>query len=182
MHLLVGYDAHSAGPSEAPRSFGEKKMTSPPSEAHDELDEIDRVLITALQKDGRIGYAELGELVGLTAGGARKRFMRLQDRGILKVVGITDPLRLGYRSMAMVGIVADGDIEAIAAALNEIDDVIYVVLAAGRYDLLVEVIATDQAGLFEVINQKVRATPGVARAETFTYYGIRTHRFEWGVR
>ncbi|WP_371746991.1 Lrp/AsnC family transcriptional regulator [Mycolicibacterium sp. YH-1] len=157
-------------------------MTFPSSEAHDDLDNIDRILLAALQKDGRIGYAELGDLVGLTAGGARKRFKRLQDRGILQVVGVTDPLRLGYRSMAMVGIVADGDVEAIAAALNDIEDVVYVVLAAGRYDLLVEVLATDQRSMFEVINRKVRPTPGVARAETFTYYGIRTHRFEWGVR
>lgn len=157
-------------------------MTSPSAESRDDLDEIDRVLLTALQKDGRIGYAELGELVGLTAGGARKRFKRLQDRGILQIVGVTDPLRLGYRSMAMVGIVADGDVEAIAEALNDIEDVVYVVLAAGRYDLLVEVIATDQASMLEVVNRKIRPIPGVARAETFPYYGIRTHRFEWGVR
>ena len=147
---------------------------------HHEIDDIDRKLLSALQRDGRCGYAELGELVGLTAGGARRRVMRLEERGIIQIVGVTDPLRLGYRSMAMVGIVAQGDVEQIADALNELQNVVYVVIAAGQYDLLAEVIAEDQAGLFEVINREVRNVPGVLRIETFPYYSIRTHRFGWG--
>jgi Lrp/AsnC family transcriptional regulator, regulator for asnA, asnC and gidA len=152
------------------------------SEHVEDLDEIDRALITALQNDGRLGYAELGALVGLTAGGARKRVKRLEDRQIIQVVAVTDPLRLGYQSMAMVGIVATGDVEEIARLAGEINEVIYTVLTAGRYDLLVEVIGADQADLFETINRKLRSIPGVARAETFTYYGIRTHRFGWGTK
>lgn len=157
-------------------------MHDAPHDTPDALDDVDRALLTALQEDGRLGYAELGQLVGLTAGGARKRVMRLEERGTLQIVGVTNPLRLGYRSMAMVGVVADGDLEVIAEALSEIENVIYVVLAAGRYDLLVEVIAEDQEALFELINRRIRPTPGVSRAETFTYYGIRTHRFGWGAR
>ncbi|MDA3147493.1 Lrp/AsnC family transcriptional regulator [Leucobacter sp. UCMA 4100] len=151
-------------------------------ETPEELDAIDRALITALQDDGRLGYAELGTLVGLTPGGARKRVIRLEQRGILQVVGVTDPLKLGYHSMAMVGIVADGDLEVVARALDALDSVIYVVLTAGRYDLLAEVIATDQEALFQVINSELRGIEGVTRVETFTYYGIRTHRFGWGTR
>lgn len=153
-----------------------------PRDFPDDLDEIDRALITALQQDGRLGYSELGSLVGLTAGGARKRVIRLEEHGIVQIVGVTDPLRLGYRSMAMVGIVADGDLEAVAATLDEIENVIYVVLTAGRYDLLVEVIASDQEALFTLVNEGLRRVPGVVRAESFTYYGIRTHRFGWGTR
>ncbi|GAA1325188.1 Lrp/AsnC family transcriptional regulator [Leucobacter albus] len=145
-----------------------------------DIDDIDRKLLSALQRDGRCGYAELGELVGLTAGGARRRVMRLEERGIIQIVGVTDPLKLGYRSMAMVGIVAQGDVEEIAAALNDLQNVVYVVIAAGQYDLLVEVIAEDQAAMFEAINHQVRKVPGVLRLETFPYYSIRTHRFGWG--
>jgi Lrp/AsnC family transcriptional regulator for asnA, asnC and gidA len=94
------------------------------SEHVEDLDEIDRALITALQNDGRLGYAELGALVGLTAGGARKRVKRLEDRQIIQVVAVTDPLRLGYQSMAMVGIVATGDVEEIARLAGEINEVI----------------------------------------------------------
>lgn len=148
----------------------------------DGLDDIDRSLLAALQEDGRIGYAELGALVDLSAGGARKRVMRLQERGILQIVGVTDPFRLGYQSMAMVGIVADRDVETIADALNAIQNVVYVVLSAGRYDLFAEVVATDQSALLEAINRSIRTIPGVARAETFPYYGIRTHRFTWGAQ
>jgi Lrp/AsnC family transcriptional regulator for asnA, asnC and gidA len=154
-------------------------MTETPG-GGDEFDDVDRALITALQQDGRLGYSELGDLVGLSAGGARRRVMRLEERGIVQIVGVTDPLRLGYRSMAMVGIVADGDVERIADALGEIEQIIYVVLSAGRFDLLAEVIATDQDALFATINRQIRAIPGVSRAETFTYYSIRTHRFGWG--
>lgn len=145
-----------------------------------DLDEIDRKLLSALQQDGRCGYAELGQLVGLTAGGARRRVMRLEERGVIQIVGVTDPLRLGYRSMAMVGIVVGGDAEIIADRLSEIPNVVYVVLAAGQFELLVEVLAEDHQRLFEVINRGIRSIPGVLRTETFTYYSIHTHRFGWG--
>ncbi|HUH53743.1 MAG TPA: Lrp/AsnC family transcriptional regulator [Microbacteriaceae bacterium] len=145
-----------------------------------DLDETDRKLIAALQRDGRYGYTELGELVGLTAGGARRRVMRLEKRGVVQIVGVTDPLRLGFQSMAMVGIVANGDIEAIAKKLGEIESVVYVVLTAGQFDLLVEVLAEDQQKMFDVINSQIRPIEGIMRAETFSYYSIRTHRFGWG--
>ena len=148
----------------------------------DKLDDIDRTLITALQNDGRLGYAELGQLVGLTPGGARRRVVRLEERGILQVVGVTDPLKLGYQNMAMLGVVVDGDIEATADAIGEIDGVIYVVIGAGTFDLLVEVIAEDSPALFDIIGKRIRGLPGVAKTETFTYYSIHTHRFTWGTR
>ncbi|MFD9669370.1 Lrp/AsnC family transcriptional regulator [Rhodococcus sp. NPDC059968] len=148
----------------------------------EDFDEIDRGLVTALQRDGRLGYGELGALVGLTAGGARRRVMRLEERGVVQIVGVTDPLKLGYRSMAMVGIVASGDVEEVADALAEIENVIYVVLCAGRCDLLVEVIAENQDALFRLVNDKLRRIEGILHIDTFTYYSIRTHRFGWGTR
>ncbi|WP_353987423.1 Lrp/AsnC family transcriptional regulator [Ruicaihuangia caeni] len=157
---------------------------TPESSRDERLDDIDRTLITALQEDGRLGYAELGELVGLTPGGARRRVVRLQERGVLQIVGVTDPLKLGYRSMALIGIEVngDGDVTEVAAALDAIDDVIYVVASSGSFDLLVEVIAEDSSALFDVITRKVKRVSGVARTETFQYYAIHTHRFQWGTR
>ncbi len=148
----------------------------------DGLDAIDRALIVALQEDGRLTYAELGELIGLSSGGARLRVLRLQERGILQVVGVTDPLKLGYERMAMIGIAVDGDIRAVADEIGAIDGVIYLVIAAGTFDLLVEVIAVDADALFELINERIRRVPGVASAQTFSYYSIHTHRFTWGPR
>lgn len=147
-----------------------------------DLDDIDRALISALQEDGRLSYADLADLVELTPGGVRKRVMRLEDQGVVQVVGVTDPLRLGYRSMAMLGVVVQGDVELVADAVSELPGVIYVVFTAGQFDLMVEVIAEDQDALFRVINGDVRAIDGVARIESFPYFSIRTHRFGWGTR
>ncbi|MCU1575589.1 MAG: Lrp/AsnC family transcriptional regulator, regulator for asnA, asnC and gidA [Microbacteriaceae bacterium] len=152
------------------------------SEAEPNLDDIDRALIVALQGDGRLTYAELGELVGLSAGGARLRVLRLQEREILEVVGVTDPLKLGYHRMAMIAIEVDGDVKATADAIGALDGVIYVVFAAATFDLIVEVIAVDSESLFELINERIRRVPGVAKAQTFPYYSIHTHRFTWGTR
>ncbi|MDE1172102.1 MAG: Lrp/AsnC family transcriptional regulator [Parvibaculaceae bacterium] len=147
-----------------------------------ELDDIDRRLISLLQQDGRISYADLSREVGLTAPGIRIRVMRLQDEGVLQIVAVTDPLQLGYESMAQVAIRADGDAIAIADALREVENVIYVVLCAGSYDLMAEVVAADKNALFDVINNEIKHIPGVGRIETFMYYGIHTHRFNWRVR
>ncbi|MFF4779459.1 Lrp/AsnC family transcriptional regulator [Microtetraspora fusca] len=145
------------------------------------LDEIDRQLLTLLQKDGRLAYSELGNATGLSAGAVRARVLRLQEDGILQVVGVTDPLRLGYRNMAMLAINVDGDIDETADAIGKVDGVIYVILAAGSVDLLVEVIATSSDELYEIINRRLRTVPGVRTVETFMYYRIHTHRFAWGV-
>lgn len=159
-------------------------MTADPAGSRDHdtvLDEIDRRLLTLLQQDGRLAYAELGSATGLSAGAARARVLRLQDEGILQIVGVTDPLRLGYRNMAMLAITVDGDIDEAADAIGAIPGVIYVILAAGSVDLLVEVIATSSDELYGTINRHVRTVPGVRTVETFTYYRTHTHRFTWGV-
>lgn len=148
----------------------------------DDLDDLDRRLVALLQADGRASYADLGEAVGLSPAGARLRVLRLQERGVLQIVAVTDPLALGYDQMAQLGIVVDTDVRAVADAMAAIDEVIYVVLTAGSFDLLVEVVATDPDALFAIVNDRIRSVPGVARAETFVYYGIHTHRFTWGVR
>jgi Lrp/AsnC family transcriptional regulator, regulator for asnA, asnC and gidA len=148
----------------------------------DDLDDLDRRLVALLQGDGRASYAELGEAVGLSPAGARLRVLRLQERGVLQIVAVTDPLALGYGQMAQIGIVVDGDVRAVADAMAAIDEVIYVVLTAGSFDLLVEVVATDSDALLAIVNDRIRPVRGVARAETFPYYGIHTHRFTWGVR
>src|SRR5688572_5808404 len=113
-----------------------------------DIDDIDSALIVALQQDGRLTYAELGELVGLSAGGARLRVRRLEERGILQVVGVTDPLLLGYERMAMLGVTVTGDARSVADTLGSLDGVIYLVLGSGPFDLLVEVIAPDADAMF----------------------------------
>ncbi|MCM0619498.1 Lrp/AsnC family transcriptional regulator [Nocardioides bruguierae] len=145
-----------------------------------DLDDVDRKIIGALERDGRTGYRELADVVGLTPGGVRKRVMRLIEEEVLKVVGITDPLKIGFEAMAMLALTVEGDPYEIADKLSAIPQVVYVVIGAGPFDVLVEVLAEDTRHLSTVINREVRAVPGVRSLTTFTYHDIHTHRFTWG--
>jgi len=147
-----------------------------------ELDDIDKRIVTELQRDGRISYADLGPIVGLSPAAVRQRVQRILDAGIVQVVGVTDPQALGFPVMAMLGVQVDGDVTAIADRIAEVDGVIYIVMSAGSFDLMVEVICEDTMALLDLINARVKTVPGVRHVESFVYFGIHTHRFGWGVR
>lgn len=146
------------------------------------LDDIDRKLIDALQHDGRASYADLAELVGLSPAATRLRVQRLLDGGVVKVVGVTDPLALGYPVMAALGVRVERNVRGVADHIAELPGVIYVVFTSGSFDLLVEVVCEDSARLLTVIDDEIRAIDGVRSVESFTYFGIHTHRFVWGAR
>jgi Lrp/AsnC family transcriptional regulator for asnA, asnC and gidA len=153
-------------------------MTDRPTQ----LDETDRTLIGALQRDGRASYADLAELVGLSPAATRIRVQRLLDAGVVRVVGVTDPLALGYPVMAALGVRVERNVRQVADHIAAIDGVIYVVFTSGSFDLLVEVLCEDSAALLAVIDDKIRRITGVRSVESFTYFGIHTHRFVWGAR
>jgi Lrp/AsnC family transcriptional regulator for asnA, asnC and gidA len=146
------------------------------------LDDVDRTLIEALQRDGRASYADLADLVGLSPAATRLRVQRLLDSGVVQVVGVTDPLALGYPVMAALGVRVERNVRLVADRIAAISGVIYVVFTSGSFDLLVEVLCEDSARLLHVIDDEVRAIEGVRSVESFTYFGIHTHRFVWGAR
>lgn len=146
------------------------------------LDDIDRLLIAALQRDGRASYADLAELVGLSPAATRLRVNRLLGSGVVQVVGVTDPLAMGYPVMAALGIRVDRNVRTVADRIAELRGVIYVVFTSGSFDLLVEVVCEDSARLLQVIDDEIRAIPDVRSVESFTYFGTHTHRFAWGTR
>lgn len=145
------------------------------------IDAIDRAIIRELQVDGRASYADLAAEVGLSAPAVRQRMQRLMETGLLQVVAVTDPLKLGLPVMSLVGIAVDGDIRAVADAVGAIDKVIYVVLTSGSFDLFAEVVCADLDQLFEVVNDRLKQIDGVRETESFVYFDIHTHRFNWGV-
>jgi len=145
------------------------------------VDEVDRRLIRALQDDGRVSYADLAEVAGLSAPAVRQRVQRLQDTGVLQIVAVCDPLKLGLPVTALVGIKVDGDARAVADAIGAIAQVVYVVLTAGGYDLFAEVVCHDLDELFAVINDRIRGLPQVVATESFVHFDIHTHRFSWDV-
>ena len=105
------------------------------------IDDIDKAIIRELQLDGRMPYAQLGPAVGLSQAAVRQRVQRLIENGVMQVVAVTDPLTLGFGLQAMVGVEVDGDLRAVATKLAKVDEVSYVVVTTGRFDMLVEVVA-----------------------------------------
>ena len=112
----------------------------------------------------------------------RQRVQRLIDHGVMQVVAVTDPLELGFSRQAMIGVRATGDLEPVADALVAMEEVDYVVVAAGSFDILVEVVAESDEHLLEIVSKRIRAIPQVLSTETFVYLKLRKQTYSWGVR
>lgn len=145
-----------------------------------ELDDIDKAIIRELQRDGRMSYADLGPAVGLSQAAVRQRVQRLIERNVMQVVAVTDPIRVGFSLQAMLGITAEGDVRAVAAAIAAVPEMSYVVITAGRYDILAEVVARDADALLDLVNERIRSIPGVTRTETLTYLRLEKQTYAWG--
>ncbi len=146
------------------------------------IDDTDKALIEALQRDGRMPYTKLAEHVGLSEAAVRQRVQRLIESGVTQIVAVTDPMTLGFRRIAMIGLNVEGDTRAIANAITEITEIDYVVLVSGSFDVLVEVVCEDDDHLLGLLNDKVRAIPGVRSTETFTYLRLYKQTYAWGTR
>ncbi|MEW6030554.1 MAG: Lrp/AsnC family transcriptional regulator [Chloroflexota bacterium] len=137
------------------------------------LDEIDRQVIEALRKDGRAAFAQIAESLNVSPGMIRLRYNRLVEQGYLKVAAITNPLRMGYKTMAMIGLRVDGSklLEA-AEKISRLDEVIYLVVASGRFDLFAEVVCRDHDHLLEFLGSKLSTIDGVRESESFMHLKI----------
>ena len=143
------------------------------------LDETSRAIIEQLQQDGRRQYATIGKTIGLSEAAVRQRVLKLLDTGVMQIVGVTDPAQLGFARQAMIGLTVDGAVEPVADALVGIHEVHYVVITAGSFDILIEVVVTDDSHLLQLVN-RVRAIPGVARTESFLYLRLVKQTYSWG--
>jgi Lrp/AsnC family transcriptional regulator for asnA, asnC and gidA len=146
------------------------------------LDDVSKAIIEQLQHDGRRSYAAIGKVVGLSEAAVRQRVQRLIDNGVMQVVAVTDPLELGFARQAMIGIRVEGQLEPVADALAEMDEVDYVVVTAGSFDLLVEVVCESDEALLRVLSDKIRTIEHVVSTETFMYLKLRKQTYSWGVR
>jgi Lrp/AsnC family transcriptional regulator for asnA, asnC and gidA len=150
--------------------------------AHALLDAVGKAIVEQLQEDGRRPYATIARAVGLSEAAVRQRVARLQEAGVIQIVAVTDPLQLGFRRQAMVGIKSDGDVVDLADALAEMPEVDYVVITAGSYDVLIEAVCEDDEHLLELVGRRIRALPGVRSTETFVYMKLRKQHYNWGTR
>ncbi|TKA04883.1 Lrp/AsnC family transcriptional regulator [Actinacidiphila oryziradicis] len=146
------------------------------------IDSVSKAIIEQLQEDGRRTYAAIGKAVGLSEAAVRQRVQKLLDQGVMQIVAVTDPLTVGFRRQAMVGINVEGDIDPVADALAAMDAVEYVVVTAGSFDLLIEIVCEDDDHLLEMINKRIRTLPGVRSTESFVYLKLRKQTYTWGTR
>ncbi len=147
-----------------------------------DLDDADKLIVELLQTDGRLPYTRLAGSVGLSEAAVRQRVQRLIDDSVVQIVAVTDPLRLGFRRQAMVGVRTEGDIRAVADCLALIPEIDYVVFTSGSFDLLFEIVCEDDEHLLTVLNDNVRSIPGVRSTETFTYLRLHKQTYTWGTR
>jgi Lrp/AsnC family transcriptional regulator for asnA, asnC and gidA len=145
-------------------------------------DEVSKGIIEQLQQDGRMPYASIGKAVGLSEAAVRQRVQRLLESGVMQIVAVTNPLQLGFARQAMIGISAEGDMEPVADALASMPEVDYVIVTAGSFDIIVEVVCESDDHLLELLSKRIRAIPGVRSTETFVYLKLHKQTYSWGVR
>jgi Lrp/AsnC family transcriptional regulator for asnA, asnC and gidA len=146
------------------------------------LDDASRAIIEQLQQDGRRPYATIGRAVGLSEAAVRQRVQKLHDQGVMQIVAVTDPARVGLLRSAMIAIKVIGDVEAVSKQIERLPEISYLVLVTGKYDLLAECVTEDDEHLLQVTNSQIRNIPGVITTETFVYLGLRKQTYNWGTK
>jgi Lrp/AsnC family transcriptional regulator for asnA, asnC and gidA len=146
------------------------------------LDAIDRQIISQLQIDGRRAYGAIADEVGLSEAAVRRRVQRMRETGVMQIVAITDPLQLGYGREALIGIRVQGDVRLVADKIASIEEANYVVMTAGSFDIIAELIAVDDDALVHLLNDSIRSIPGVTEVETFLYLKLSKQTYAWGAK
>lgn len=146
------------------------------------LDPLSKAIIEQLQEDGRRSYAAIARAVGLSEAATRQRVQKLIDEGIVQIAAVTDASAIGFHRMALLGIKVEGEIRQVAEKLSALNEAEYVVICAGQFDLLVELICEDDEHLLRTIDESVRTIPGVRHTETFVYLKVAKETYQWGTR
>ncbi|MGH9078965.1 MAG: Lrp/AsnC family transcriptional regulator, partial [Acidimicrobiales bacterium] len=110
------------------------------------------------------------------------RVQKLRDAGVVHIVAVTDPLQVGFASQAMVGIRTDGDARTVAERLAAVENIDYVVMCAGSFDILVELVCEDDDAVLDLLNGVIRQIPGVRDTETFMHLKLAKQTYTWGTR
>jgi len=148
----------------------------------EELSDLDKRIIEHLQEDGRRPFTQIAAALGVSEAAVRARTNRLVERGFLQIVGVADPEKLGFQQ-ALIGIrCLPGRIVEAAEALAALPEVDYVVITAGRYDILIETVSEDNEGLLRFLNERLQRIDGVRDTETFTYLRLVKQTYQFGTR
>ena len=147
------------------------------------LDDLDKAIIKCLQQDGRRPYAQIGRELKVPEATVRQRAERLISRGIVQIVGVTDPLAMGFQQPALIGLkVEAGRLEEISQQIGALDEVTYLVVTAGRYDLVCEVVCEDNDHLLRVLTERFAEIKGIKSTETLVELRFVKESYQWGAR
>jgi Lrp/AsnC family transcriptional regulator for asnA, asnC and gidA len=160
---------------------GEHHSHPPAHEPRIAIDPASKAIIEQLQQDGRRSYATIAESLGLSEDAVGSRVTQLIDAGVMQIVAVTNPLQLGFARQAMVGVIVEGDLKTAAQAIAAIEEVDYVVITAGGFDILAEVVGQSDAHLLELVTARIRPIPGVVSIHTFLYLELEKQTYTWGV-
>jgi Lrp/AsnC family transcriptional regulator for asnA, asnC and gidA len=143
-----------------------------------EVDSTSRQIIAMLQRDGRCPNTVIARSMGISEASVRSRIQALTSAGILQIVGLTDPGNMGFGVMAMIGVQASNDLNRIAELVSTWPETTYVVISAGSYDLLIELVCTDNNDLLRIV-ERLRAVDGVRSTESFIYISRHKLNYAW---
>jgi Lrp/AsnC family transcriptional regulator, regulator for asnA, asnC and gidA len=142
------------------------------------IDDTSRRILELLQRDGRCPNTVIGRAVGISEAAVRARIHALIEAGVLQIVGLTDPSNMGFGVIAMIGVQANSDLNRIAELVSGWQETTYVVISAGSFDLLIEVVCKDNAALLGLV-ERLRAVDGVRTSETFIYISRHKLNYAW---
>lgn len=145
------------------------------------LDNTDKAIVEHLQGDGRMPFSALGPAVGLSPAAVRQRVLHLIEAGQMQIVAVTDPKAVGFMVQALAGVTVIGDIDSAAAELAKIEEVDYVAIVTGRFDIIVEVVVEDTDRLLSLMNE-MRRIPTVGSLEVFNFLRLEKQTYNWGIR
>jgi Lrp/AsnC family transcriptional regulator for asnA, asnC and gidA len=143
------------------------------------MDSLDLKIIEFLQQDGRMPYTEIAQELEVSDGTIRNRVTRLIENGTLHIVGMTNPAKLGFDTPAFIGVSIQGaDIESVAETISNFEEVSYLIMVSGEFDLILEVLCKDRDHLANFLNQKLRKVNGVAVTQSFII--LQTFKMAYG--
>jgi len=147
------------------------------------LDDLDKAIIKALQQDGRRPYAQIGRELKVPEATVRQRAERLISRGIVQIVGVTDPLAVGFGQPAFIGLHVDAShLDDVAERVAELEEVTYVVITAGRFDMICEVVCEDNEHLLRMLAEQLAKIEGIRSTETMVELRFVKESYRWGTR
>lgn len=146
------------------------------------LDETSKRIIELLQGDGRLSYSAIAKDVALSEAAVRQRVQKLIENGVMQIVAVTDPLQMGFARQAMIGIKVAGNVRKVAAELASMEQIDYIVITTGRFDILAELVAESDDELLDIVSEQISALDRVVATETFVYLRLEKQTYAWGVR